>query len=39
MNILDNKIIVRNSCIIITDYSMGDCVRLESQFRLFNREV
>ena len=30
------KIIVRNTCIIINDYHMGDSPDLEQVFRVFN---
>ena len=32
-----NKIILRNSSIVITDYSLGDAPRLESYFTIFDR--
>ena len=31
-----NKITVRNTCIIINDYNMGDCPQLEELFTTFN---
>lgn len=31
-----SKIIVRNSCIIIDDYKLGDCQRLEYNFRVWD---
>lgn len=32
----DNKIIVRNSCIIIKDYELGDCQELEKNFLVYD---
>ena len=32
-----NKIILRNSSIVITDYSLEDAPRLESYFTIFDR--
>ena len=31
-----SKIIVRNSCIMITDYNLGDCVELERNFMVYD---
>lgn len=31
-----DKIVVRNTCIIINDYNMGDCPQLEEIFRVYN---
>lgn len=31
------KIIVRNTAILVTNYNIGDCPRLENNFRLFDR--
>ena len=32
-----SKIIVRNTCIIITDYNLGDCKAIENQFTIYER--
>ena len=32
-----SKIIVRNTCIIITDYNLGDCRAIENQFTVYER--
>lgn len=32
-----DKIIVRHSAILVTDYNLGDCPRLENNFRLYDR--
>ena len=32
----NNRIIVRNSCIMIKDYTMGECIELEKNFMVWN---
>lgn len=32
-----SKIIVRNTCILITDYNLGDCRMIENQFMIYDR--
>lgn len=32
-----DKIIVRHSAILVTDYNLGDCSKLENNFRLYDR--
>lgn len=32
----DNKIVVKNTCVIINDYNFGDCEKLENYFRIYN---
>ena len=31
-----SKIIVKNSCIMITDYELGQCTKIENCFRMYN---
>lgn len=31
-----SKIIVKNSCVVIEDYELGQCTRLENMFRMYN---
>lgn len=31
-----NKIVVKNTCIVINDYDFNDCPKLENQFRIYN---
>lgn len=33
---MKNKITVRNTCIIINDYNLGDCPKLEEIFKIYN---
>lgn len=34
---MEKKIILRNSSIVITNYTLGDCPKLESYFRVYDR--
>lgn len=33
---MEDKIVVKNTCIVINNYEFNDCVKLENQFRLYD---